>query len=102
MLLRSVLLILDPGRVHGRCEGNKMGRNPVPITVLHLFVELVLADVKFIEIAKSVLHGFIHSPKTVLNAQIEVGASAAGIAKWHKLKFSDRLKGFPGCALLYN
>jgi hypothetical protein len=37
-----------------------------------------------------------------LNAQVEVGASTAGIAERHKLKFGDRLKGFPRCALLYN
>ena len=79
-----------------------MGRDPVPITILHLFIELVLADVKFIEIAQSVLHRFIHSPETVLNAQVEVGASTAGIAERHEFEFSDGLKGFPGCTLLYN
>ena len=79
-----------------------MWRDPIPISILHLFIEFVLADVEFIEIAQSVLHRFIHPPKTVLNAQVEVGTSAAGIAEGHELKFGDGLKRFPGCALLYN
>jgi hypothetical protein len=37
-----------------------------------------------------------------LDAQIEVGTSTASITEGHELKFGDRLKGFPGCALLYN
>jgi hypothetical protein len=37
-----------------------------------------------------------------LNTQVEVGASAAGITEGHEFEFSDGLKGFPGCTLLYN
>lgn len=79
-----------------------MRRDPVPIAIFHLFIKLVLADVKFIEVAQSVLHRFIHSPETVLNAQVKVRSSAACIAEGHELKFGDGLKGFPGGALLYN